>query len=409
VSALLLCLGLLASCGKAPEPPKPAVPGAQVEGETVSFPKDSPQLATLKIVEAQPERASFVRINGRIGWDDTRTSRVGSPVAGRVVELAVLPGASVRRGDVLAVISSPEFGQTQSEARRADTDLQLAERTLARARELHEAGVVPLKELQSAEADAARARAERDRTAARERLYGTAGSIDQRFRVIAPIGGVVVDRNVMPGQEVRPEHTAQTPLFVITDPTRLWIRLDVPEILSQEVQLGEAVRITVPALPGEVFEARVDYVADYIDAQTRTVKARASVPNPDRRLKAEMYVSADVEVPPSSALRVPASAIYLLGDRYHAFVEEAPGRFVRRTLRAEESTLGNMRVTAGLKAGERVVADGALLLQQLVTQRATAPRSREAPSPRSAAGGPEATQARADADSAARAGAAPSR
>jgi cobalt-zinc-cadmium efflux system membrane fusion protein len=300
---------------------------------------------------------------------------VNSPVAGRVVELRALPGAPVRRGDVLAVISSPEFGQSQAEARKTVTDLALAERSLARARELHEAGVIPLKELQVAEADFERARSERDRAIARERLYGGTTVIDQQYRLTAPIAGVVVDRRVTPGQEVRPDQGADAPLFVISDPTRLWIQLDVPEILSQEVQKGEAVRVTVPALPGEVFTARVEYIADNIDPQTRMVKARAAVENGARRLKAEMFVTADVEVPPSVALRVPSQAIFLLGDTHYAFVEESPGQFVRRQLRAEEATLGFMRVLGGLRKGDRVVSDGALLLQQLIAQKATAPRA----------------------------------
>ena len=86
-----------------------------------------------------------------------------------------------------------------------------------------------------------------------------------------------------------------------------------------------------------------------------------------------MYVTAEVEVPPSSALRVPSIGLFLVEDRYHAFVEESPGRFVRREVRAEEGTLGFMRVTEGLAPGEKVVADGALLLQQMLTQKATAP------------------------------------
>jgi cobalt-zinc-cadmium efflux system membrane fusion protein len=380
----LLAAALIAACTPQ-DPPKATVPGAQVEGDTIAFPKDSPQLSTLRVVEVQRERESFVRINGRIAWDDTRTSRVHTPVSGRVVDLRVLPGATVRRGDVLAVISSPEFGQAQSEARRADTDLQQAERTLARVRELHQAGVVPLKDMQAAESDLARVRAERERTAARERLYGGGATIDQQFRLTAPIAGVVVDRRVTLGQEVRPEQGAEGPLFVISDPSRLWVLLDIPEVLTQEVQVGEAVRISAPALPGNVFTARVEYVADHIDPQTRMVRARAAIDSRDRRLKAEMFVTADLEVPASSALRAPATAVFLLGDTYYTFVEEAPGRFVRRQVRAEEATLGFMRVHSGLQPTDRVVADGALLLQQMLTQKATAPRAGKGGEPKAEA------------------------
>jgi cobalt-zinc-cadmium efflux system membrane fusion protein len=86
-----------------------------------------------------------------------------------------------------------------------------------------------------------------------------------------------------------------------------------------------------------------------------------------------MYVTAEVSIPPSKALRVPAIGVFLLEDKHYAFVEESPGRFVRRQLRAEEATLGFMRVLGGIEVGEKVLADGALLLQQMLTQKASAP------------------------------------
>jgi cobalt-zinc-cadmium efflux system membrane fusion protein len=371
----LLGLLLLAACQKPAEPLKPPVPGASVEGNVISFPKDSPQLSTLRTTTVAPERESRVRINGRTAWDETLTSRVNSPVAGRVSALLAMPGAHLRRGQTMAVISSPEFGQTQAEARRAENDLIFAERNLARANELLKAGVIALKEQQAAENDHARARTERERTLAKERLYGGAGAIDQQFKLVSPIDGVVVQRQVTLGQEIRPEQSSDQPLFVISNPARLWVLLDVPEILTREIQVGELVRIGVPALPGETFSARVEYVADAIDPQTRTVRARAALDNRDRRLKAEMYITGDVEIPPTTALKVPSTAVYLLGDTHYAFVEESTGRFVRRALKAEEGSLGSMRVSGGLVMGEKVVADGALLLQQLISQKATAPRN----------------------------------
>jgi membrane fusion protein, heavy metal efflux system len=376
--ALFTAIVLQAACEKSPQvaPQQVAkISAPKVEGDVITFAKESPQLGTLVTILATQERESFVRINGRMGWDETRTARVLSPLAGRVIEIKVAPGVAVRKGDPLAVISSPDFGTAQAEARRSETDLQLSDKQLQRARDLVAAGVMPQKELQLAEADFARAKNERERTLSKERAYGAVAGklIDQKFQLVAPVSGMVVDRKITPGQEVRPDQLADLPLFVISEPSRLWVMLDVPESLTQEIQVGESVRISVPSLPGEVFRAKVEYVADYIDAQSRTVKARAAVDNTARRLKAEMYVTADVEVPPSKALKVPTTAVYLLGDVYYAFVEQPAGVFTRRKLKAEEATLGFVRVISGLASGDRLVSDGALLLQQILTAKATAP------------------------------------
>ena len=373
----LVVISALSGCNKDPVATTVAAPkisAPKVEGDAITFAPDSPQLNTLVTIEALKERESFVRINGRTSWDETRTARIFTPLAGRIVDIKASPGETVKRGEVLATISSPDFGMTQAESRRAQTELTLTDKQLQRARDLVGAGVLPQKDLQLAEADFARAKNERERTLAREQAYGAnAKIIDQKFALTTPISGVVVDRRLTPGQEIRPDQAPDQPFFTVSDPTRLWVLLDVPESLTKEIEAGEQVRISVPALPGEVFIAQVEYVADYIDAQSRTVKARAAVDNSNRRLKAEMYVTADVGVPPSKALKVPTNAVYLLGNKYFTFVEQPKGTFTRREIKAEEATLGFVRITAGVISGERLVSDGALLLQQFLNNKASAP------------------------------------
>src|SRR5262249_45563202 len=149
----------------------------------------------------------------------------------------------VGRGSPLAAIESPDFGQAQADARRAATDLGVAERTVARVRELWEHQAAPKKDLEAAEADRDRARLESERTAARPRpLGGPAGEgghageagegdggrrVDQHFVLRSPIAGLVVERAISPGLEVRTD--TQTPLYLISDPSRLWVYLDVVE------------------------------------------------------------------------------------------------------------------------------------------------------------------------------------
>jgi cobalt-zinc-cadmium efflux system membrane fusion protein len=377
VGGLVLATALSACHKPAPEVPLEKIPGAHILGDTIVFAKESPQLAAIRVVAAEPERLSLLRINGRIVWDETRTARVNSPLAGRIVSLHSEPGKEVRKGDTLAVISSPDYGQAQAEARRAQTALKQSEQVLSRNMELHAAGVIALKELQAAETEHAQSRAELERTMARAWSYGDVGKIDQQFRLRAPIDGVVVTRRANIGQEVRPDQGSEEAMFVISDPTRLWVNLDIPEAMTTIVAVGENLRISAPALPGEAFSARVQYVSDFVDPNSRMVRARASLDNWARRLKSEMYVAADVEVPPSSTLRVPSTGVFLLESRHYVFAEESAGRYVRRQVLAEEGSLGFMRIVEGLHAGDKVVADGALLLQQMLNQNATSTQDQQ--------------------------------
>ena len=102
----------LSACSPHPPAARPAIPDVRIEGTTIVFPKDSPQLATLKVTEANPERASYVRINGRITWDESRTSRVGSAMVGRVTDIVRAPGDRVR---FLAVASLAEAAKAEPE------------------------------------------------------------------------------------------------------------------------------------------------------------------------------------------------------------------------------------------------------------------------------------------------------
>jgi membrane fusion protein, heavy metal efflux system len=293
--------------------------------------------------------------------------RVFPPLAGRVLSISVRPGDAVRAGQTLALVSAPELGQTQAEARKAEQDRSLAQKSLARVQELHSAGVAPAKDLQTAQADLARAESELARTSARLGLYGArGGSVDQQFALRTPISGVVVERNLNPGQELRSDQNGDKAPFVVSDPTRLWFVLDVAEADIGVLKVGEQVSLRSPLLGDATATGRIVHIADSVDPQSRTVKVRGTVENKDRRLKAEMYVTAEVKTGLAPGMVVPAKAVYLRGDRNFVFVETAPAAFTRKPVTLGTAFNGSQVVLKGVSAGEKVVVDGALLLQRIL-------------------------------------------
>lgn len=361
----LLALLALSACHREPETQR--VPPPVVQDSTVRFPAGSPQLALLHAEQVTQQRTETLRLPARVVWDETRTVRVFAPLAGRIVRLLAQPGEPVKAGAPLALIASPDLGQVQADARRADTDFALAEKNLARASALHEHGVIALKELQLAQAERDRAQAERERASARLKLYGASAQVNQEFALRSPIAGVVVERNANPGEEVRPDQAqpGSPALFVVTDPTRVWVQIDAPESAVPALHPGALLELGSPLLGGEGATARIDLVSDFFDPQTRTLRVRASADNRERRLKAEMYLTAELEVDRGAFVRVPANAILLHGKQQYVFVEDAAGVYRRQEVRAEEAGFGVMRVRKGLAGGERVVTEGGLLLMQL--------------------------------------------
>ena len=368
---LLACAAALAGCSrngdKGPTPPR-------VEKDAVIFEASSPQLEALQTASAEPRRDSLLRFSGRLVWNEDRTVRVFSPFAGRVVSIAARSGDRVQAGQTLAVLAAPELGTAQSEARKAEQDYALARKNLARVEELHGAGVAPAKDLQVAQADVARTEAERSRTLARLKLYGKDANteekqVDQQLVLRSPIAGVVVERNLNPGQELRPDTQGDKALFVVSDPTHLWFVLEIGEKDLDGLKRGVQIQLRTSSLGEERVPGRLLYVADAVDPQTRTVKVRGAVESADPRLKAEMFVTAELKVPEAKGLVVPARAVYLRGEQYFVFVDAGAGRYVRRVVKLGPASDGAQVVLAGLEPAEKVVVDGNLLLEKILASK----------------------------------------
>lgn len=362
--ALVLLAATLVACQEKPKDPGPQ---PSVSGEsTVIFPAGSPQLAQIATAPVQPRREMTMRFNGRLVWNEDHTVRIYAPFGGRVTAIAVRPGDQVKAGDTLAVLAAPDLGVAQAEARKAEQDAALARKNLARIQELFDAGVAPAKDLQAAQADVARSTADLERTREKLKLYGKTDTVDQSFRLKSPIAGVVVERNLNPGQEVRPDGQGERGLFIVSDPTQLWFQLDVAEKDIGLLKPGTEVKLSTTSLGDDRVPGRVVHVAEQVDPQTRTVKVRGTVLGPDPRLKAEMYVVAEVRMPVEGGFLVPPSAVYLRGEQHYVFVDEGQGRFDRRVVKLGPLTDDGQVVMHGLGESDKVVVDGSLLLEHIL-------------------------------------------
>ena len=359
----LLSLVLLLACSEAPAPVQ-QMQQPIVQGSQLRYPAGHPQLKLLRSAPATPGKAVTLELPARLVWSEDLTQRVYPAFNGRVKAIRADVGQRVAAGAVLAELASPDFGQAQADTARARADLALTQRSLRRQRELLDAGIVARKDLEQAEADAERAQAEAARTEARTRLYGSAAGVNQQLALTAAVAGVVVERNLNPGQEVRPDlsGSGNPPLFVVTDPSTLWVQIDARESEVATLRPGAVFDLVVPALPGSTFQGRVVAVADAIDPATRTIKVRGLVRNPDRLLKAEMLASARFERTLGPGVVVPASAVQLDGVRHHVFVESVPGVYEPREVELGYQGPQEVLVTRGLEVGDRVVVQNTLLL-----------------------------------------------
>jgi cobalt-zinc-cadmium efflux system membrane fusion protein len=268
---------------------------------------------------------------------------------------------------VLAKIRSPDFGQAQADARKALADLKQSDRALDRAHDLLAHGAAAAKDVEAAENDHEHAVSEKERALATLSLYSgdpAASGVDGIFSLKAPVGGIIVDKSINPGQEVRSDQISDKPLFVISDPTRLWLFLDVTETDAAGLCSNQEVLVRSRALPDKVFRGQVEMISEGLDPTTRTIKARCAVDNSEKLLRAEMYVNADVSSQ-TAVVDIPTEAVFLKDNSPCVFVETTPGQFQRRTVKLGSESNGRSVVLDGLAEGQRVVTEGCLLLEAM--------------------------------------------
>jgi cobalt-zinc-cadmium efflux system membrane fusion protein len=344
---------------------KPAVQEKKGEPGVLRFAAGAPQLASIRVRAVEEFPVPLAEpLNGRIAYDENATARVSSPILGRIVKLNASPGDSVRLGDALLVLDSPDLAQAAADVAKARADEQRKKQAFERSKLLLDAGVIPGKDFESAEADFLQARAETQRADLRLRNLNARGASDAdgHFSLRSPISGVVADRQANPGMEVRPD--LPNPLFVVTDPTRLWVMIDLPEHTLPKVAVGHPVAVEVDAYPNERFRATVQRIGQTVDPVTRRIQVRCTIANPERKLKPEMYARATLLANESKrAVRVPTSALIIEGLYSFIFVELEPGVFEKRRVRlGVQQDRDYSYIESGLEPGTRIVTVGPLLL-----------------------------------------------
>jgi len=312
--------------------------------------------------------AGTLRIAGRLEADETQIARVSAPVTGRITELSVVEGQTVKRGDIVARIHSTQLSEAQSNFLKAISQRRLAERAVDRARRLLEADVIGEAEVQRRDAELAQENAGLASLRDQLKLLGmsdlslerleSSRTVNSFSQVVATIDGTVMERKVTIGQVVQ----AAEIVCVLADLSRLWLVADVPEQAAGAVEVGKQVEAEVPALPGQELKGKLTFVSATVNPDTRTVRIRMDVPNPRGRLKPAMLATMALLDVAENHRIVPAGAVVRESNQDHIFVQTAERNFRLRRVSLGMELEGKYVLLDGVHAGEKVVMDGAFHL-----------------------------------------------
>jgi len=361
--AALLAAGLmsLAGCRRSDAPAADAAVMIERQGDKIVVPAKSPLRARLQVAPVSAASPTHtVVLPGTVEADPARLVNIVPPLAGRLIELRVKLGDNVKQGQVLATIGSGDMAQAVADLAKAVDARELAERALRRARGVNEAGANAGKDLEQAQSNLAQAQAEAVRADARLKSLGADGAAKSHALVLtAPISGTVTALNSAPGSFL---NDTSAVLMTIANLDQVWVTAHVPEELLASVAKGQAADVSLAAYPGQVRHGSIGFVGALLDADTRRAQARIAFANADGKLKPNMYASVSLALPQAAGLALPASALLMNNDSTTVFVEVAPWTFERRAVETGAEDGESVVILSGLRAGERVVVRGGVLL-----------------------------------------------
>jgi cobalt-zinc-cadmium efflux system membrane fusion protein len=297
--------------------------------------------------------------NGTVSPDVNRTIHVTSLGGGRVMELKVKLGDSVKKGQTLLVISSPDLAAAMAEYQKAVADEALSHKALDRAQLLFDKGAIAAKDLEGAQDTEDKAKVDVSTSAQRVRVLGADPAYPSSLiELRAPVSGTIVEQNVAGYEGVK--SLDNTPnLFTIADLSQVWVVSDVFENDLGQVHLGDAAEIRLSAFGDRVFKGKVADISRVLDPGTRSAKVRIVLANEDGALRPGMFAVAKFRSRKmTDRVVVPATAIMRLHDKDWVFRKESDKNFRRVVVQADGlAPDGWQEIHDGVKPGDEVVAN----------------------------------------------------
>ena len=319
---------------------------------------------------------------------ETRSGAVSPLVGGVVTKMLADIGDPVRKGQPVALISTTEIGKYQEQILSAQSQVQAAQASLKLAQGRRELvrqevkretylvqkGISALQDQQQAqgklslaEVDVSNAQAQVRQARVAEQSaksqlqalgFSVGSSISSTLTLRSPINGVVVTRNIQPGQVVNPGQS----LFTIADLSEVWVVLQVPQAQASALPDGTPITFTTEAAPGKVFRGRITGRAQDFDPQTRNIGIRATVVSPNQLLKPGLAVLAKAETKGSPVLTIPTSALQEVEKKDVVFIQKGDV-YQLKNVTVGQRTPQRVEIPQGLQAGEQVVVDGSFVLK----------------------------------------------
>jgi Cu(I)/Ag(I) efflux system membrane fusion protein len=330
---------------------KQGVKMTEISAAAVFVSPERQQVSGIRFGEVKvQDMEKVIQTVGKLEFDEKKIAMVSSKIGGWVEELYVdYTGKMVRKGQPLLSIYSPDLVSAQEEyllalkikkiyeAQPSPEFSTQGESLLQSARKRLLLWDIPPKQIENLE---------------------KTGEIKKSLVLNSPVDGFVTEKMVFKGMSIMPGAS----FYKIGDLSSIWVMADIYEYELPLVEVGQKALIALSYYPGETFEGTATYLYPTVDPKTRTAKVRFDLPNPEFRLKPEMWANVEIKIPLGRKLVVPEDAVMDTGTMQVAFVDRGQGYFEPRHIRIGSKVKGFYEVLSGLREGEKVVTSANFLI-----------------------------------------------
>ncbi len=302
---------------------------------------------------------SEIILSGKINFDEDKVAKVFPLAGGFVRDLYVELGDYVQKGQVMAIIRSPEIAGFTKEGVDAQTQVTVAEKQAKVAEELYKSSIISEVDLINARKELENAKAESERIKEVLSMYGVGtGSV---YPIKSPVSGVVTQKNIALNMELRTEDIS--PAFIVGSLEDVWVLANIYESDITKIKEGYDAQVTTISYPGRVFKGKIDKIFNLMDAESKVVKARITLKNENFDLKPEMFANVKINyADDAQKIAIPSKALIFDKSRHFVMIYKADDNIETREVSVYKETSDITYLESGLKEGEKVMVKNQLLV-----------------------------------------------
>ncbi len=306
----------------------------------------------------QCQLVNAITLTGQVDFNQDNVVNIYPLISGNIQNITAALGDYVQKGQTLGIIKSTEVAGYSNDLINAETSLSVAEKNLAKTKDMYRGGLASMPDSLAAEAAYQQAKSELSRV--REVLNISGGNSGSGV-VKSPISGFVVQKNVTNNTSIRADNGSS--LFTISDLHNVWVWANVYESNINNIHLGDEVDITTVSYPGRVFKGKVDKMMNMLDSGSKVMKVRIVLDNPDYALKPQMFVTVTATNQENKqALCISSHALIYDNSQYYVLVYKSR-KDITITPVDIINTIGDRTyIQSGVQPGQQLVASQALLI-----------------------------------------------